>query len=212
MNWTGLGLVFRRSDWSEVRKRTEMQRTGIYVLVGYRNGDDDLPTLYIGQADGVKGRIDSHHKDKDFWDWAAVFVSTSGGLNRAHVTWIEYALVNRAADTNRCHLDNGNAPQEPALTEAEKADTQGLMKEILQTTRSDAMTDTLIERNPDILGGTPVFAGTRVPVRILMEHLEAGDRLDDFLTDYPTVSRRQAVALLERATTMLVSGGDEAAA
>ena len=40
-----------------------------------------------------------------------------------------------------------------------------------------------------------------------MEHLEAGDRLDDFLTDYPTVSRRQAVALLERATTMLVSGG-----
>ena len=42
MNWTGLGLVFRRSDWSEVRKRTEMQRTGIYVLVGYRNEDDDL--------------------------------------------------------------------------------------------------------------------------------------------------------------------------
>ena len=48
--------MFRRSDWSEVRKRTEMQRTGIYVLVGYRNEDDDLPTLYIGQADGVKGR------------------------------------------------------------------------------------------------------------------------------------------------------------
>ncbi len=73
------------------------------------------------------------------------------------------------------------------------------------------MADTLIDRNPDILGGTPVFAGTRVPVRILMEHLEAGDRLEDFLADYPTVSRRQAVALLERATTMLVST-DEAAA
>lgn len=73
------------------------------------------------------------------------------------------------------------------------------------------VTDTLIDRNPDILGGTPVFAGTRVPVRILMEHLEAGDRLEDFLADYPTVSRRQAVALLERATAMLVST-DEAAA
>ena len=47
----------------------------------------------------------------------------------------------------------------------------------------------LIDRNPDILGGTPVFAGTRVPVRILMEHLETGDGLDDFLEDYPTVSR-----------------------
>ena len=53
------------------------------------------------------------------------------------------------------------------------------------------MTDTLIDRNPEILGGTPVFAGTRVPVRILMEHLEAGDRLDDFLVDYPTVSRHR---------------------
>ncbi len=73
------------------------------------------------------------------------------------------------------------------------------------------MTDKLIDRNPDILGGTPVFAGTRVPVRILMEHLEAGDRIEDFLADYPTVSRHQAVALLERATTMLVSS-DEAAA
>ena len=57
-----------------------------------------------------------------------------------------------------------------------------------------------------------MFAGTRVPVRILMEHLEAGDRLDDFLADYPTVSRNQAVAVLGRATTMLVSDSDEAAA
>ncbi len=132
MNWTGRGLVFRRSDWSEVRKRDEIQRTGIYVLVGYRNEDDDLPTLYIGQADGIRGRIDSHHKDKEFWDWAAVFVSTSGGLNRAHVTWLEYALVKQAMEKERCHLDNGNAPQEPTLSEAEKADTQGFMKEILQ--------------------------------------------------------------------------------
>ena len=61
------------------------------------------------------------------------------------------------------------------------------------------MTDPLIDRKPGILGGTAVFAGTRVPVRILMEHLEAGDRLEDFLEDYPSVSRSQAVALLQRA-------------
>ena len=74
------------------------------------------------------------------------------------------------------------------------------------------MTDELIERNPDVLGGTPVFAGTRVPVRILMEHLEAGDRLDEFLEDFPSVSRRQAVAVLERASALLTSDPDEAAA
>ena len=74
------------------------------------------------------------------------------------------------------------------------------------------MTDKLIDRNPDILGGTSVFAGTRVPVRILMEHLEAGDRLDDFLADYPTVTRAQAVGVLERGTAVRVAGGDDTAA
>ncbi|GAB4180098.1 MAG: hypothetical protein OHK0024_18660 [Thalassobaculales bacterium] len=132
MNWTGLGLVFPRAKWLEVRQRPEMQRTGIYILVGYSNQDDDLPTLYIGQADGVRARIDSHYTVKDFWDWGAVFVSNSGGLNRAHVTWLEYALVKRANEAKRCHLDNGNSPQEPALSEAEKADTRAFLKEILQ--------------------------------------------------------------------------------
>lgn len=74
------------------------------------------------------------------------------------------------------------------------------------------MTDKLIDRNPGILGGTPVFSGTRVPVRILMEHLEAGDRLDEFLEDYPTVTRDQAIAVLERAKAMLVDKVDEATA
>ena len=54
MNWTGIGVAFPRARWSEVKLRPEMQRTGVYVLVGYRAEDDDLPTLYIGQADGVR--------------------------------------------------------------------------------------------------------------------------------------------------------------
>ena len=74
------------------------------------------------------------------------------------------------------------------------------------------MADKLIQTDIDILGGTPVFFGTRVPVRILMEHLEAGDRLDDFLQSYPTVSRTQAIELLKRATVMLAVTSDEAAA
>lgn len=74
------------------------------------------------------------------------------------------------------------------------------------------MSDQLIARNPNILSGTPVFSGTRVPVRILMEHLEAGDRLDDFLDDYPTVSREQAIELLERARMILVGDVNTGAA
>ena len=57
----------------------------------------------------------------------------------------------------------------------------------------------VIERSPDILGGVPVFAGTRVPVRTLIDYLEAGDSLNEFLGDFPTVTREPAVAVLEQA-------------
>ncbi|MFD2784560.1 DUF433 domain-containing protein [Hymenobacter rubripertinctus] len=63
----------------------------------------------------------------------------------------------------------------------------------------------LITIDPDILGGQPVFAGTRVPVESLFDHLEAGVPLAEFLDDFPTVSREQAVALLEVANRLLTS-------
>jgi len=66
-------------------------------------------------------------------------------------------------------------------------------------------TDPIIHRDPDILGGTPVFIGTRVPVRTLLDYLAAGDTLEEFLDHFPTVSREQAVAVLERANDLLVS-------
>ena len=58
--------------------------------------------------------------------------------------------------------------------------------------------------DPEILGGSPVFVGTRVPVRILFEHLEAGDSLEVFLEDFPSVSRELAIQVLEDARLALV--------
>ncbi len=55
----------------------------------------------------------------------------------------------------------------------------------------------IIHSNPEVLGGTPVFTGTRVPVRSLFDHLEAGDSIDDFLEGFPSVRRDQVIALLE---------------
>jgi uncharacterized protein (DUF433 family) len=60
-----------------------------------------------------------------------------------------------------------------------------------------------IERSDEVLGGTVVFTGTRVPVQALIDYLEAGDRLDDFLADYPTVTHEQAIAALELARRAL---------
>ena len=76
-------------------------------------------------------------------------------------------------------------------------------------TEVKSMHSKAISRNPDILGGTPVFSGTRVPIRILIEHLEAGDRLDEFLDSYPTVSRDQAIEVLETAKATLIGKADE---
>jgi len=61
----------------------------------------------------------------------------------------------------------------------------------------------VVHRDPDILGGTPVFAGTRVPVKILFDYLEAGDSLDVFLAECPSVSHEQAVTALELAREVL---------
>jgi uncharacterized protein (DUF433 family) len=57
----------------------------------------------------------------------------------------------------------------------------------------------IVHADPDIMGGTPVFVGTRVPVRILLDYLEGGDPLEEFLENYPSVSRAQAVAFIEEA-------------
>lgn len=63
----------------------------------------------------------------------------------------------------------------------------------------------LITIDNDILGGNPVFKGTRVPVESLFDHLEAGVSLDEFLGDFPTVSKEQAIALLDMANKLLTS-------
>lgn len=65
--------------------------------------------------------------------------------------------------------------------------------------------DPLITTSPDRLGGTPVFAGTRVPVQTLLDYLEAGHSLDDFLEGFPSVSRERAIAVLELAKAALLA-------
>jgi len=68
----------------------------------------------------------------------------------------------------------------------------------------------VIHSDPDILRGTPIFVGTRVPARTLLDYLEAGDSLHEFLEDFPSVTREQAVAALEFARRMLLSHANPA--
>ena len=78
------------------------------------------------------------------------------------------------------------------------------LRDILEKTRNRPMNAkaTVVHSDPEILGGTPVFVGTRVPVKSLYDYLEAGDSLDEFLDSFPSVSREQAIAALEMARVM----------
>ncbi|HEY6351650.1 MAG TPA: DUF433 domain-containing protein [Candidatus Angelobacter sp.] len=63
----------------------------------------------------------------------------------------------------------------------------------------------VIVKDPEILSGTPVFRGTRVPFQALLDYLEGGETLDEFLDDFPTVSREEAIAALEEAKSLVIA-------
>jgi uncharacterized protein (DUF433 family) len=72
-------------------------------------------------------------------------------------------------------------------------------------------TKSVVKIDPEIMSGTPCFAGTRVPVRTLFDHIEAGDSIDVFLKDFPTVSRKQAIAFLEESANAMLGRIPQAA-
>jgi hypothetical protein len=129
-NCTGQGLMFPRALYPEVRQRPELRRTGVYVLWG-PSESGQLPRVYVGEGDFVRDRLDQHYKQKDFWTHAIVFISKDDNLNKAHVQYLEARLVALAAEAKRARLDNGNVPQLPVLSEADRADAEGFLADIL---------------------------------------------------------------------------------
>jgi uncharacterized protein (DUF433 family) len=67
------------------------------------------------------------------------------------------------------------------------------------------MANSIVSVAADVMGGTPVFLGTRVPVQTLLDYIEAGDTIDDFLEGFPSVSREQVIAFLERGATLTIT-------
>jgi hypothetical protein len=123
---------FPRTKWEQIKNRPELGGAGIYILIGYSNPEDELPTVYIGQADTIRNRMEQHIKNKDFWDKAVVFVSENK-INSTHAKWLEYALIKRVLEAKRSQVENGNSPQEPTISEAERAEMEVFLTEIYQT-------------------------------------------------------------------------------
>ncbi|MFZ2651262.1 MAG: GIY-YIG nuclease family protein [Burkholderiaceae bacterium] len=120
-NWIGKALIFPRALLPKVKQRDEMGQTGVYLLLGPRD-EGEGEKLYIGEGDPIRPRLESHYAQKDFWTRAVCFVAAPGQLNKAHVQFLEANLVRLAKAAKRMPLDNGNAPTEPTLSEADRAD------------------------------------------------------------------------------------------
>lgn len=129
-NWTGQGLVFPRSLFTEVRDREEFNRTGVYVLWG-PGESEQIPLAYVGEGDVLRPRLADHDKNKDFWTHCVAFTSKDQNLNKAHVLYLEAQLVSHANEAKRCELDNTNIPRIPSLSEADTADAELFLADML---------------------------------------------------------------------------------
>lgn len=129
-NWVGKAIVFPRALLPKIKQRLELNQTGVYLLLGPRE-DGEGEMLYIGEGDPVRPRLESHYAQKDFWNRAVCFVAAPGQLNKAHVQFLEANLVRLAKAAKRLPLDNANHPAEPSLSEADCADMQVFLENML---------------------------------------------------------------------------------
>jgi len=130
-NWIGKALVFPRSLLPQIKARPEFKHTGVYVLLGPRDeGEGDA--IYVGEGDPVLPRLENHFANKDFWTRAAFFVTTGTGLNKAQVQYLESRLITLAHEAKRVRLENRTQPTLPTLHEADLADMDVFLGNMLQ--------------------------------------------------------------------------------
>ena len=129
-NWIGQGICVHEAGTRGPRKRERsFLRSGVYLLVG--QDGDPLPKLYVGEAEEVKTRLDRHYEDKDFWQQAIVFTTKGTPLNKAEVKYLEASLLKLARRYGRSKLQNTNKPRLPGLSEADQAEMEGYLDELL---------------------------------------------------------------------------------
>jgi hypothetical protein len=129
-NWIGRGVVFPRSGYVEAKSRPELGKSGVYVVAG-PSEETGRERVYIGEGDPVRPRLDSHAAKKDFWTQGFVFISKDDNLNKAHIQYLEARLCELAASAKRVELDNGNTPARPSLSEADVAEMEAFLAEML---------------------------------------------------------------------------------
>lgn len=127
-NWTGKAIAGPHSELTQLLQREELLSPGIYFLTGV-DADTDKPTLYIGEAESVAKRLKQH--DKREWNQVAAFVSKDENLTKAHIRYLEGALIILAGQSNTVQLLN-NACSGAKLPESDQAEMDVYLEKVLQ--------------------------------------------------------------------------------
>lgn len=128
-NWSGKAIAAPRTDLEELLAREELGQAGVYLLLG-TNADSGQPAVYVGEAEALGKRL-KQHREKDFWNQVVVFFSKDDNLTRAHIKFLESALIKQARSTGRAEVSNdhdGGAK----LPESDRADMEVFFEKISQ--------------------------------------------------------------------------------
>ncbi len=128
MNWSGKAIAGPRTEIDALLKRDELDRPGVYILLGTDDSGD--PLIYIGEAECVKGRL-KQHKSKEFWVQMIAFTSKDENLTKGHVKYLEGELISKAIAVGKTTLDN-NQGGKAVLPESDVADMQVFLSKLYQ--------------------------------------------------------------------------------
>ncbi len=132
INWTGKVLVASRTQLSQLAKREEVRRTGVYCILGSDPENPSRDIVYIGEGDNVLKRLTDHDKDesKDFWTRCIVVISKDQNITKSHGRYLESRLISLGHEAGRAKIHNGTAPPALSLPEPDVADMEYFLTQL----------------------------------------------------------------------------------
>ena len=129
-NWTGKAYRIPHSLIRQCSDRPDLDNAGVYILFGKSDDPGKEGRAYIGEADGIRRRLEQHLAQKDFWNDAIVFISKDGYLNKAHIKYLESELYEIAVKTDRYKIENTNKPTRATISEPNIAEMEEFIDNI----------------------------------------------------------------------------------
>lgn len=192
-NWTGHVLMAPRTQISEALARKEARYTGVYLLLGEREGE---PLAYIGEAEDISDRIRSHDASRDWWTTAVLVTSAANNLNKAHVKYLEARLVEVARAVGKVPLENGNTPPRSSLSEAGQANMESFLDYLLMifpALRIDMFLNSRRAPSGNVSVASDEAAGVRFELNLKKHGIKANAvlREGEFVVQAGSTARRE---------------------